>query len=95
MLVVRAMQGFQSAAVAVALLISVLALGTVAFSFGWLGGGDVKLAAAVAASFTFPDAVAFLLYTAIAGGAFALLYAAVTRRGSVIRNVGVASSARL
>jgi len=85
----RATQGIQSLALAVAVGVGVLALGTVAFSFGWLGGGDVKLTAAVAASYSFPDALVFLIYASIAGGVFAALYAAATGRlGTVIRNLG-------
>src|SRR3984957_16991624 len=40
----------------------VMALGLIAFSFGWLGGGDVKLAAAAAAAFGYPECIAFLIY---------------------------------
>jgi prepilin peptidase CpaA len=88
-LLMRATQGIQAFLVSASLLVGVLVLGTVAFSFGWLGGGDVKLAAATAASFRFPDAVAFLIYTSIAGGVFAVAYAIATGRlGAVVRNVG-------
>jgi prepilin peptidase CpaA len=86
----RATQGIQSFALAVSVCAGVLVLGTVAFSFGWLGGGDVKLTAAVAASFSFPDALAFLIYASIAGGVFAALYAtAIGRLGTVIRTIGI------
>jgi prepilin peptidase CpaA len=89
-LIARASQGLQSLVLAVSVLLAVLLLGTVAFSYSWLGGGDVKLTAAVAASYSFPDAVAFLIYTSIAGGIFAVVYATATGRlGSVVRNVGV------
>ncbi len=57
----------------------VLVLGTLAHARGWLGGGDVKLAAAVAAAFSFPDAIAFVLYTMIAGGLLAIVWIAVGR----------------
>lgn len=88
--IMRATQGIQSLALAVSVYAGVLILGTVVFSFGWLGGGDVKLTAAVAASYGFPDALAFLMYASIAGGVFAVLYAATTGRlGTVIRNVGL------
>lgn len=58
----------------------VLAVGVYAFSHHWFGGGDVKLAAASAAAFSFPDCIPFLLYTAIGGGIIALLYAARRRQ---------------
>ncbi|HVA27485.1 MAG TPA: prepilin peptidase [Candidatus Baltobacteraceae bacterium] len=57
----------------------VLILGTLAHARGWLGGGDVKLAAAVAAAFSLPDAVAFVLYTMVAGGLLAIVWIAMGR----------------
>ncbi|MFN2528901.1 MAG: prepilin peptidase [Candidatus Baltobacteraceae bacterium] len=53
--------------------------GTFAHSRGWLGGGDVKLAAAVAAAFSFPLALAFVLYTMLCGGVLALVWIAFAR----------------
>jgi prepilin peptidase CpaA len=86
----HAASGLASFGVALATLVAVMFLGLVAFSFGWLGGGDVKLLAAGAAALGFPDAVPFLVYTAIGGGVLALVFAAVTGRlGSVLRSVAL------
>jgi prepilin peptidase CpaA len=86
----HAMQGWASFGASLAALVAVMLLGFAAFSMGWLGGGDVKLAAAAAAAFGFPDAVPFLLYTAIGGGLLALVVALVTGRAStVIRSVAL------
>jgi prepilin peptidase CpaA len=46
-------------------------IGAVLLAMGWLGGGDVKLLAAGAATIGFPSFVLVLGYIAIAGGAFA------------------------
>ncbi|HZO95178.1 MAG TPA: prepilin peptidase [Candidatus Baltobacteraceae bacterium] len=69
-------------AVVVALLLgcAVLALGTVAFSMRILGGGDVKLIAALAAALTPLDALSFIFLTAACGALVALAYAAHRRR---------------
>jgi prepilin peptidase CpaA len=89
-LAVHAMQGWISLLISFMVLVAVLLGGTVAFSFGWFGGGDVKLAAAVAAAFSYPDAVAFVIYASIAGGVFAACYALATGRlGTVMHNVGL------
>ncbi len=79
-LTLHATQGWVSFIASLGALAGVLLLGFIAFSFGWLGGGDVKLAAAAAAAFGFPDAVPFLVYTAIGGGVLALVFAAGTGR---------------
>jgi prepilin peptidase CpaA len=50
-----------------------LVAGMVMFAFGWIGGGDAKLLAACCLWFGWPDSQTFLIYTALAGGAFALL----------------------
>ena len=78
-LALHATQGWASLAVSLAALATVMAVGLAAFSMGWLGGGDVKLAAA-AAALGFPDVVPFLLYTAIGGGLLALAVALGTGR---------------
>jgi len=84
----HATQGLGSFAVSVAALVAVMVVGLGAFSMGWLGGGDVKLAAAAAAALGFPDAVPFLLYTALGGGLLALVFAAVTGRlGRVFHSI--------
>ena len=58
-----------SAGLSLAVFAGVLALGLALWAPGWLGGGDVKLLAAGALWFGWPDAATFLLY-ACASGAF-------------------------
>ena len=79
-LALHATQGLGSFAASLAALVAVMLVGLGAFSMGWLGGGDVKLAAAAAAAFGFPDAVPFLVYTALGGGLLALAVATLTGR---------------
>ena len=49
--------------------------GSVLLAFGWLGGGDVKLLAAGAATIGFPSFIPVLCYIAVAGGVFAAITA--------------------
>ncbi len=87
-LVVQGLHGWQALLTSIALMLGVMALGLFAFSLGWLGGGDVKLAAAIAGGFGFPDALAFILYTSVSGGILAILTLALTGRlVSGLRNV--------
>ncbi|GAC1304902.1 MAG: hypothetical protein NVS2B3_05240 [Vulcanimicrobiaceae bacterium] len=89
-LALHAIGGLASFGIACATLVGVLIVGFVAFSFGWLGGGDVKLLAAGAAALGFPDAIPFLIYTALAGGIFALVFAiALGRLGSVVASLAL------
>jgi len=60
--------GWQTAAISVGLFLAVFTIGTILFSLKLIGGGDVKLLAAGAATLGWPDTVAFLLYTVLAGG---------------------------
>lgn len=52
---------------------TVLAAAFVCFAFGWVGGGDAKVAAGVALWFGFDHLPAFLLYASLFGGALTLL----------------------
>jgi prepilin peptidase CpaA len=89
-LALHALQGWTSFAVALATMLVVLFVGFAAFSFGWLGGGDVKLLAAGAGALGFPDAVPFVIYTSIGGGILAVAVAlAMGRLPSVLRSVGL------
>lgn len=56
--------------------IGVLVLGTLAFSRGWLGGGDVKLLAVVGLWVGFHGAIALLAAVFITGGVIAAVYIA-------------------
>lgn len=58
----------------------VLAGTALAWLRGWLGGGDVKLAAAFALVPPPGQVAAFVLATALAGGVLALVYLALVRR---------------
>ncbi len=51
----------------------ILAIGVVMFSFGWLGGGDAKLMAAVALWFGFENLIVYFAWVAIAGGILACI----------------------
>lgn len=57
-----------------------IVIGSLLLSLGWLGGGDVKLLAAGAATIGFPSFLPVLAYIAIAGGLFAALTAAHSGR---------------
>jgi prepilin peptidase CpaA len=52
---------------------SVLVAAFALFSFGWIGGGDAKLAAATAVWFGFNHLFDYLIYSSILGGALTLL----------------------
>jgi prepilin peptidase CpaA len=52
-----------------------LLVGSILLGLGWLGGGDVKLLAAGAATIGFPSFLLVIAYIAIAGGLFATLTA--------------------
>ena len=56
-----------------ALFLGLLLLGTAAFATGNLGGGDVKLLAAIGLWFDFGDAVLLVIAVTIAGGLLALV----------------------
>ncbi|MGH7706950.1 MAG: A24 family peptidase [Vulcanimicrobiaceae bacterium] len=87
-LLLRLLQGWSAFGTSLAVLVVVFVLGSLAFSMGWLGGGDVKLAAVAAAAFGFPDALPFLLYTSIGGGILAIAVSiACGRLGATLGNV--------
>jgi prepilin peptidase CpaA len=79
--------GFEAVARSFGAMSVVLILGTLAHVRGMIGGGDVKLAAAVAAAvaaaLSFPAALAFLFYTLVSGGVLALIVLALTYRGEL------------
>jgi len=52
---------------------AVLALGTVFFALGWVGGGDVKLLAAIALWVPVPLLAGFTMVISLAGAALALV----------------------
>ncbi len=79
-LALHATQGWAALGLTVAILFCALAAGSIAFACGWLGGGDVKLLAAGAATLGFPDAIPFIIYTALAGGVIAFAVALGTGR---------------
>lgn len=67
-------------AVALGAMLAAFALGTVAFSAGWFGGGDVKLLAACCGMASFPGSISLVLYVLIAGMFLALAVAAMSGR---------------
>lgn len=70
-----ATHGVVSFLIALAIYLAVMVLGLFAFSAGWLGGGDVKLAAAAAAAFGYPGSIEFLIYMSLGGGLLAIAVA--------------------
>jgi prepilin peptidase CpaA len=52
---------------------AVLAVAFACFAFGWIGGGDAKLAAAAALWFGFAHLLDYLVYASLFGGALTLL----------------------
>jgi prepilin peptidase CpaA len=57
----------------------VLLVGFAFFAFGWIGGGDAKLAAATSLWLGFGLALPFLVYAALLGGALTLIILSLRR----------------
>jgi prepilin peptidase CpaA len=53
--------------------VAVLVLGFACFAFGWIGGGDAKLAAAIALWFGFDYLLEYLVYASLFGGALTMM----------------------
>lgn len=64
--------GWSAVGLCLAFGLGALVVGMAMFAFGWVGGGDAKLLAACALWLGWPAGVAFLLSTALAGGALTL-----------------------
>ena len=79
-LIFNATHGVVPGLVSLGVMIAVFLIGALAFGQGWIGGGDVKLAAAAAGAFNYPDCVPFLVYTVLGGGVIALVYALLRGR---------------
>jgi prepilin peptidase CpaA len=57
----------------------VLGFGILLFAKGWLGGGDVKLLAAIALWFDLDGGLSLVVWTLVGGGLLALIFMAVRR----------------
>ena len=58
-----------------------LAVGVGMFAAGWIGGGDAKLLAAAALWIGWPSVINFVLITALAGGALAVMLLGARQAG--------------
>jgi prepilin peptidase CpaA len=59
--------------------VAALVAGMVMFALGWIGGGDAKLFAAAGLWLGWPAVLPFVLVTAVAGGALAVLLLAMRK----------------
>lgn len=84
-LIYQAMHGPFALFSALAAMVAMLFCGTILFSFGWLGGGDIKFLAAGCALLPLSEAMYFVIFTAIGGGILAL--ATATMRGTLRQTI--------
>jgi prepilin peptidase CpaA len=75
----------QQIAMHTGLAVMVLAFGFAFFSFGWIGGGDAKLAAATSLWIGFGLLLPYVIYGALLGGALTLLLLGVRRCRASLR----------
>ncbi len=78
--VLSVLAGWQSVAACIGIAAAVLVAGSFAFSLRIIGGGDVKLLAAAAATLGYHAAAGFILYTLLCGGIIAVVYSAMRGR---------------
>lgn len=84
--------GAQAVFVSIAIFAALIAAGTILYSMGIVGGGDVKFIAAAGAALGWPDALPFLACTLVAGGVLGIAVSIARRRLSqTIGNVGAMS----
>jgi len=83
-LIVHAFQGLWPFLICVAVIAVLTIGGTLLYSRGGIGAGDIKLAIAGSAMVSYPTCVPFLLYTAISGGLLALVFLAMRANGRAV-----------
>jgi prepilin peptidase CpaA len=71
---VHAFGGWKALGISVLVMGVMTAGGTLLYSRGGIGGGDIKLAIAGAGMLSWPLCVPFLLYTGIGGGVLAIVF---------------------
>ncbi|HVN68608.1 MAG TPA: prepilin peptidase [Candidatus Binatia bacterium] len=76
-LVIHGLEGWRSVGTSLAVMAIILVAGTLAYSRGGIGGGDIKLGIVASGLLSYPLCVPFLLYTAIGGGLLALVFLAM------------------
>ena len=81
-IVLHLRQGVVQAALAAFAMLVVFAVGSVIFSAGWLGGGDIKLIAACCAVVGSSDSLLLVLEILIAGGIVSLAALLLQRRST-------------
>jgi Flp pilus assembly protein protease CpaA len=72
--------GLLAVTIALAAMLCAFVAGSLAFSAGWFGGGDVKLLTACCGFASFPGSVSLVLYVLAAGALLALVTAAARGR---------------
>jgi prepilin peptidase CpaA len=98
-LALHAALGWQSLGISLLVMAILTAGGTLVYSRGGIGGGDIKLAITGSGMLSWPLCVPFLLYTAIGGGLLAVLFlllrggARATASRMALLTVGGVSSA--
>lgn len=88
-LAVNGSLGLRVFLLSIAVMAVIMLLGTLLYSRGGVGGGDIKLAAAASGALSFPLCISFLLYTAIGGGLLAIGFIIV--RGSARQSLARAA----
>jgi prepilin peptidase CpaA len=91
----RLFDGAPALFVSVAAMLVAFGLGSLAFSAGWLGGGDVKLIAAACGVVSVPGCFSLVAFILIAGGVIAIVQAARTGRlVALVRDVSTIAITR-
>ncbi|HXM06215.1 MAG TPA: prepilin peptidase [Candidatus Acidoferrum sp.] len=71
-LAIHSFYGLRAAIISLLVMIVLTGAGTLVYSWGGIGGGDIKLAVAASGMVSYPLCVPFLLYSAIGGGLLAI-----------------------
>jgi prepilin peptidase CpaA len=79
-LAVQSFYGARAVLIALVVMLVLTLAGTLLYSRGGIGGGDIKLAIAASGMLSYPLCVPFLLYSAIGGGLLAIGFMILNRR---------------
>jgi prepilin peptidase CpaA len=79
-LAIHSFYGLRAALISLLVMAVLTAAGTLLYSRGGIGGGDIKLAIATSGMLSYPLCLPFLLYSAIGGGLLAVGFLIIRRQ---------------